>query len=273
MEATEHNTFETNHMLKNISAGIRLSLFGSTVMAYFITALPFYFFLRPFPFGTRKVLNRLLKFYSKIGCLILAINPNHKVEGIETKNNFLIVANHLSYTDVLAICSKLPACFVTSVEIRDTPFLGHICKLGGCLFVERRSRQNLSKEIKEITDALSNGLNVCIFPEATSTNGAEVLRFKRPLFKAAIESGKQVLPLTLNYKKIGKEDVNIFNRDKVCWYGEMTFFPHLWGLLASGKINVDIDSSGPIKTHPEQDMTDLSLEAHSQVSSKFNPFV
>jgi lyso-ornithine lipid O-acyltransferase len=260
-------------MLKNISAGIRLSLFGSTVMAYFATALPFYIFLRPFPFGTRKVLNRLLKFYSRLGCMILAIKPNHKLEGIERNDNFLIVANHLSYTDVLAICSELPACFVTSVEIRDTPFLGHICKLGGCLFVERRSRSNLSKEINEITEALANGLNVCVFPEATSTNGAEVLRFKRPLFKAAIESGKQVLPITLNYKKIGHEDVDISNRDKVCWYGDMTFFPHLWGILYSDSISVDVESSEPIKTRSEQDMTDLSIEAHFKVSSKFTAFV
>jgi len=272
MEAIEKNTIEANTMLKNINAGLRLALFGNTVMTYFVTAAPFYIFLKPFPYGTRKILNKMLKFYSRLGCKILAIDPDHKLEELKVDDNFLIVSNHLSYTDILAICSKLSACFVTSVEIRDTPFLGHICKLGGCLFVERRSRHNLSNEIKEITDALGNGLNVCIFPEATSTNGAEVLRFKRPLFKAAIDSNKRVLPLTLNYTKIGKEEVHLGNRDKVCWYGDMSFFPHLWGVLGSGNIEVDVHASEPIETHPELDMTELSLEAHKRVSAKFNPF-
>jgi 1-acyl-sn-glycerol-3-phosphate acyltransferase len=272
MEAIQKKPIETKSMLKNISAGVRLVLFGKTVLAYFVTAVPFYAFMKPFPFGTRRILNRFLKFYSTLGCKILVIDPKHRLEELKERDNFLIVANHLSYTDVLAICSELPACFVTSVEIRDTPFLGHICKLGGCLFVERRSRQNLSKEIKEITDALENGLNVCIFPEATSTNGAEVLRFKRPLFKAAIESGKKVLPLTLNYTQIGTDKVDISNRDKVCWYGDMTFFPHLWGVLGSGKIDVDVHASEPIETHPELDMTELSVEAHRRVSSKLRPF-
>jgi 1-acyl-sn-glycerol-3-phosphate acyltransferase len=83
--------------------------------------------------------------------------------------------------------------------MKNTFFLGQICKFASCLFVERRSRGNLDQEIKEITDALNYGHNVLIFPEGTSTNGDEVLRFKRPLFNAAIFSSKKVLPATLNY--------------------------------------------------------------------------
>lgn len=256
--------------MKLIFAGLRLTGFSLAIVFYFMTAMPLYIFLKPFPFGTRKILNRLLRFYSRIACLVLGIKPEFILEDKMIDGNHLIVSNHLSYIDVIAICSRFPGCFVTSVEIRDTPFLGHIAKLGGCLFVERRSRENLSEEIKEIRKALESGLNVCIFPEATSTDGSEVLRFKTPLFKAAVDSGSKVLPLTLNYKKIGKEELTVANRDKVCWYGDMSFFPHLWSFLNIGRIHLDITVKSALNSSNE-DHTSLSLKAYERVSSGFIP--
>ena len=96
--------------------------------------------------------------------------------------NYLIVSNHLSYLDVLAMISVLNTRFVTSMEVKHAAGLGWITDQAGCLYVERRSRKNLKTEINEISKALEGGFYVVVFPEATSTNGDGVLRFKRPLF-------------------------------------------------------------------------------------------
>ena len=69
-----------------------------------------------------------------------------QVEGREhyrPGQNYLIVANHLSYLDVVLMAAWQPAAFVTSVEIKNTPFLGQITDTGGCLYVERRSKDNI----------------------------------------------------------------------------------------------------------------------------------
>src|SRR5688572_7281518 len=59
----------------------------------------------------------------------------------------ILVGNHLSYLDILALLSVEPMCFVTSVETRDSGILGWISRMGGALFVERRKKARLHKEI------------------------------------------------------------------------------------------------------------------------------
>lgn len=183
-------------------------------------------------------------------------------------SNYLIVSNHLSYLDVIVLGSKFPSCFVTSKEIKASLFLGQLTSLAGCLFVDRKNKRQLSQEVSELRRVLEKGLNVTIFPEATSTNGEEVLRFRRPLFEASIASGKPILPITINYKSINAVKVGPSNRDLLCWYGEMEFFPHFIKLLTQKKIEIDVVLSEPFL--PElMPILDLASLSHQKVSQSF----
>jgi 1-acyl-sn-glycerol-3-phosphate acyltransferase len=124
--------------------------------------------------------------------------------------------------------------------MKETPFLGQLCLLGGCLFVERRSKAGLINEVTELAEALKLGLNVVIFPEATSTNGEDVIRFKRPLFQAGLNAEASILPLCLNYKTLDDEKITIKNRDKVFWYGDMGFGQHALKLLQHKKVIIEL---------------------------------
>jgi 1-acyl-sn-glycerol-3-phosphate acyltransferase len=124
--------------------------------------------------------------------------------------------------------------------MKETPGLGQICLLGGCLFVERRSRNNILSEISEIEQALKNGLNILLFPEAKSTNGEDVLKFKRSLFQAAVNCQHDTYTLSLNYKEINGEEIKRHNRDKVFWYGDMDFAGHFIELCQQSSIQVDL---------------------------------
>jgi 1-acyl-sn-glycerol-3-phosphate acyltransferase len=192
-------------------------------------------------------------------------------ENLSHAGNALLVGNHLSYLDIVIIASQATTCFVTSMEIRETPFLGQICMLAGCLFVERRSRKDLAKEIEELTVGLSRGLCVTIFPEATSTNGEQILRFRRPLFLAAVKAQKPVIPMVINYRVLGKDPLSVNNRDKVFWYGDMPFASHLWELCGLGNIEVDLNFLEPIYPSPDQEPGELSAKAQVAVESVFIP--
>lgn len=207
---------------------------------------------------------------SYIALRIWGLRINKTGHQIKKGENFLIVGNHLSYLDVLIYATMYPCCFVTSVEVRDTFFLGHLCKLGGCVFVERRNRKGLRGEIKEIEDALAYGLNVIVFPEATSTNGESVLRFKRPLFQSAITVGKDVLPVVLNYTKINNKGLSIENRDLLFWYGDMEFAPHFWKFLNLDSIRCEVKTLPPITDTDSREITDLSETAHALIEKDFN---
>ncbi len=89
-----------------------------------------------------------------------------------------------SYLDVLIISSVFPASFITSVEIAKDFFLGTLARLGGSIFVERRRKIRLLKDIDAVSNVLSSNLNVVLFPEGTSTpkkNYSE-MRIDIPLF-------------------------------------------------------------------------------------------
>jgi 1-acyl-sn-glycerol-3-phosphate acyltransferase len=214
--------------------------------------------------------NELLMWWSSAGLRILNVKVNVTgAEYLDQIRNGLFVGNHLSYLDVLVIASRVPACFVTSMEIRRAPLLGQICMMAGCLFVDRKSRANLRGEVRELSDGLAWGVNVTVFPEGTSTNGEEVLRFRRPLFMSALASGRPVMPFCLDYHRVGGEPINVVTRDKVFWYGDMSFAPHLWALAGSGGVEVDIHFLTPIEVSLVDGPAQLAERAHSAVATKF----
>jgi 1-acyl-sn-glycerol-3-phosphate acyltransferase len=183
----------------------------------------------------------------------------------------LMAANHMGYLDVLALASTYPCLFITSVEVREMPFLGLLTRMGGCLYVERRSKNGLPQEVQEITEALRAGHSVLFFPEATSTNADEVLRFRRPLFQAAIDSSCPVQPLTLNYVSVSYEPFRRSNRDVVCWYGNMSFLPHLLKLFSQTEVTCMITEHEMICSE-NRSKEELAEESHQQVKDHFIRF-
>lgn len=216
--------------------------------------------------------NRILAWYGRWGLWVLKVKVNiFGQENIVDKGSGLYVGNHLSYMDVLAFVSHMPACFVTSQEIKETPVLGQICQMAGCLFVERRNKTNIHNEVADIRDGLLHGLNVAIFPEATSTNGEQILRFRRPLFVAAIDAERPVMPFCLNYRKVGGRPIATGNRDQIMWYGDMAFASHLWSLAKSGGIELDLHFLPPIYPQQKMDPTLLAEVSQRSVESIFIP--
>lgn len=219
----------------------------------------------------RAKLIHLISTYARLGLSIM--NLQVQVKGpkeLLTANTYLIASNHMSYLDILIHSSVISGCFVTSQEIREVPLLGHICRLAGCLFVERRNKENIHNEIQELTDALGRGLNVIFYPEATSTNGEEIFRFRKPLFYAATNAKVPVLPICLNYLSIDGVSVTRANRDLLCWYGDMSFAPHLWKVMKAKKIVVEIEILKPISELPKDPQV-LALQTQGQIERAFRP--
>lgn len=216
--------------------------------------------------------NRILTYYARWGLWVMKVRPHIIGEENLLKGEAgLYVGNHLSYMDVLVISSRISCGFVTSMEIKETPVLGQICTMAGCLFVERRTKTNLHKEVADLREGLSEGVNVAIFPEATSTNGEQILRFRRPLYLAAIDARRPVIPFCLNYRLVGGEPINRVTRDSICWYGDMDFLPHLWALAGSGGVDVDLIFLPPIIPVEDDDPTRLAAESQAAVESVFAP--
>ncbi len=256
----------------------RLEMFSLLVLTYGSGAILIYFFTRD-KFRTRMFLARWVRLHSRLLLFIFGVsigvdsqNPGVDISSTSRINSNFIVSNHLGYLDALVLSSLLPVSFVTSVEIRDAFFIGWLTRLSGCLYVERRNKANIESEIIELTRALNSRLNVCVFPEATSTNGESVLRFRQPLYNAAVISGQPVLPACLNYETINNERVTPFNRDLLFWYGDMPFFSHLWNFWSIRRAQVRVTFGAPIySTLHAETAGQLAASSHQFVSSIYRP--
>lgn len=186
---------------------------------------------------------------------------------------FLLVGNHMSYLDIFILSSIQPCVFVTSVDMGETFFLGDICELGGSIFVERRTRTKVDRDIKVITDTLRDGHHVVIYPEGTSSNGEGILPFKKSLLMSAVHAGVDVMPVVLKYTEVNGEPFSVKNRDKICWYGDMSFAPHFLGVLKLRQVKAELHFLDPIKVSAESDRREIASRTYEAISAVYGqPF-
>jgi len=141
---------------------------------------------------------------------------------------FFLVSNHVSYTDIIAIAAQVPCVFVAKAEVADWPVMGSICRAVDTLFIDRRSKRDIPRVMKEIETILQEGRGVVIFPEGTSTSGASMIRFKPSLLEIAARAGIPVSHVCVYYETPpGSPPAS----SAVCWWGGAGFMGHILKLL------------------------------------------
>ena len=171
----------------------------------------------------------------------------------------LLVSNHLSYLDILVLAELLPAVFVSKSEIKNWPVFGWLGRLAGTLFIERARRSDVGRMGAEIRAVLAGGHVVVLFPEGTSWNGRELLPFKSSLLEPIVGSPH---PLSVSAIDYTLADGSVEN--DVCYWGDMTFFPHLVRLMSRKQVRVQVRFAaiGERAT----DRKELARQLHAAVS-------
>ncbi len=147
----------------------------------------------------------------------------------------LLVCNHLSYLDILVISSIAPAVFISKNEVKRWPVFGWFARMSGTLFVERTRRADVSRLNLELARLLDEGALVVLFPEGTSSDGSGVLPFKSSLLEPVTRLEH---PLTIGCISYALADGR--PGQDVCYWGEMTLFPHLINLLSKRCVNATV---------------------------------
>ena len=152
----------------------------------------------------------------------------------------LLVANHLSYLEVLIFGAALPCYLVSKAEIATWPFFGPLARAGGTLFVDRGSLASAEAVTREIAERLKGPVPVLFFPEGTSSDGSQLLRFHSRLFTPAVDAGIPVTAAAVRYVP----DDGSPERD-LCWFDDEEFLPHLWKVLGSSNFSAHLRFGEP----------------------------
>jgi 1-acyl-sn-glycerol-3-phosphate acyltransferase len=158
----------------------------------------------------------------------------------------LVASNHLSYLDIVIISSVMPCFFVSKAEIKRWPYFGEAARSGGTIFIDRKSRASTAEVAGLIGERLKLPIPVLLFPEGTSSDGAQVLRFHSSLFEPAIVAGASVTAAAVCYGlEAGQQESDL------CWFDDTAFVPHLWKTLGSAGFSAEVTFGDP-RRYPDR---------------------
>lgn len=154
--------------------------------------------------------------------ILARLGIEYTVEGMPPTAG-LVVANHLSYLDILIFSAAMPCFFVAKAEIASWPFFGIATRNGGTIYIDRSSRASANKVAGVIAERLSLPVPILFFPEGTSSDGSSLLPFHASLFEPAARAKAPVTAAAVRYiLQDGTPE------SELCWFGDAPFLPHLW---------------------------------------------
>ncbi|OWY37894.1 1-acyl-sn-glycerol-3-phosphate acyltransferase [Xenophilus sp. AP218F] len=175
-----------------------------------------------------------------------------KILGVEVKvngvnpgfypPNTLLVANHVSWLDIVALNSCTVTRFVAKREIRSWPLIGWLAHAGGTVFIDRGNRRDASRVNQALAHALGHGGCMAVFPEATTSDGSGLLPFKASLFEAALLSGGTVQPVSLRYQR---PDGALLQ--EAAYVGDLSFIQSIGRMLTVPACAVELSYGQPLK--------------------------
>ncbi len=169
-----------------------------------------------------------------------AIHVQREVHGTPPTHG-LIVSNHLSYLDILCYSAAVPCVFVSKADVEEWPIFGRYARWSGSVFVRRHDRGDAARANVNVSESLSDGVPVVLFPEGTTTDGHRILRFHSTMLQPAIDVVAPITPCAIRYEL---EDGDPHR--EVSWWGDMTLLPHFWNLAGKKSIRARIVFGGPL---------------------------
>lgn len=134
------------------------------------------------------------------------INPNQE----DFKKQSIIIANHTSFLDTLAIGMCTPKIvFLVNDWVYKSPIFGRAVKMAGFYPVSNGVENN----IEEIKTRIGNEFSLMIFPEGTRSRTNNINRFHKGAFYLAEKLKLDILPIYIhgNSEIIPKGDFLIFD--------------------------------------------------------------
>jgi 1-acyl-sn-glycerol-3-phosphate acyltransferase len=211
-------------------------------------------------------------FFARTICALLGVRIRFEGEALGPKPR-MIVANHVSWSDILVLASRETPCFVAKSEVASWPLLGAFAQVQDTIFVRRDSRADVPRVNQAMAEKMVAGEDVLLFGEGTSTDGAGVLNFKPSHFAAARDvfrlfpgmKAVTVQPAAIAYTHARGKPLNAAERRELAWFGDADLAPHIWLLLKSAPVDCVVVFGAPLAFAADSDRKTVALETERRV--------
>jgi len=209
--------------------------------------------------------------YSRTVCAMLGLRIRVIGQPVQGRP-VLVVSNHVSWADIIAITATAPTIFVAKREVATWPLVGLVATARPTVFVDRQRRHQTAEANSDIADRLSEGEAIVLFAEGTSSDGNRVLPFRSALLgavkdalaKAGVEQ-ITVQPLAITYTRLSGLPMGRRHRPLAAWYGDLDLVPHLTDCIRRGPMDVTLSWGEPIELDGQTDRKALAQRLEQEV--------
>ncbi|WP_147048381.1 lysophospholipid acyltransferase family protein [Methylobacterium gnaphalii] len=186
----------------------------------------------------------------------------------------LVLANHVSWLDIIVLGGLRPLSFVAKSEIAGWPVIGTLARLQRTVFIDRARRGATATVNSMIGERLAAGELVVLFAEGTTGDGLRLLPFRSSLVGAAREALTdgtgglariRLQPVALAYTGRSGLPLTRVERPEIAWYGDMELAPHLDLFARRGPIDLHVVWGAPIAFEPGTDRKVATAQAEAAV--------
>lgn len=186
--------------------------------------------------------------------VLRALDVRLTVSGTMAQGPAFIVANHVSWLDVIALLAAEPTVFVCKSEVAVWPGIGWLLRRAGTIFIRRGSFRDVWRVNNVLRERFVARKSVAAFPEGTTTLGGDVLVFRPALFQPAVERGLPVQPVAIAYSSRA-----------AAYVGDTSFLASLLAVCGARRLEARLSILPPLA----QGLTrrQAAIEAHGAIAA------
>lgn len=147
----------------------------------------------------------------------------------------LYIGNHVSWLDIYAIQAVTAARFVAKAELANWPVLGRLVRESGTVFIERGKRSDTRRINHTLREHFNAGYVIAVFPEGTTSDGRDVMKFHANLLQSAIDANVEIVPFCVRYL-----DTRGNYSEVPAFIGDLTFWQSIRRVLREKRLVCEV---------------------------------
>ncbi|MEJ2408651.1 MAG: lysophospholipid acyltransferase family protein [Novosphingobium sp.] len=182
-----------------------------------------------------------------------------RTRGLWPARRTFFISNHVSWLDIPAVAGATGTAFIAHDGLTAIGPLRWLCELNDTVFVARHDRRSVAAQVERVRAALREAGALTVFPEGTTSDGAELLPFKSSLL-SALDSEAAHIPVQPIWLDYGRE-----TRD-IAWVGDEPGLDNALRILARWRpITLTITYLPPLAERERADRKTMACAARQAI--------
>ena len=246
----------------------RALFFVFVLTPYILVSVPLQFVVTRLNLPRWNVLPRL---FHRLCCMFLGLKVSVIGQPDQSRPT-LLVCNHISWTDVLAIGSIANFTFVAKSEVAKWPFVGFMASMQKTIYVDRKRRSDAGRTSTEMAARLADGGAVLLFAEGQTDTGTHVLPFRSALVGAAQAAMKQagaievsIQPVTIAYTHLQGLPLSRNDLALIKWMKSKSMGENIAELLSGGVKRATVAFGTPVPLASSDNRKEVTKRCEGEV--------